>query len=133
MTESPMDASDVTAGQVWSLRSAEAEEAGAGIDDGARIVVGAIVEFGSRGRVICCAASTAGEAIAVPFIPLSQDAFSQTVGRAMGRADLPDAFFDEFDAWMADETGKRVFEVPFEGSLDRMIALQMAKIAKIEI
>lgn len=133
MDQGEPDAAHIEAGQAWCLIPASGEHDRPDKDQGTLILVGAIVEFAEHGPVVCCAARMPADGETIPFIPLSLDAFRLTVSRRAGDAELPDAFFDAFEAWMADETGKRVFDVPFEGSLDRMIARQMARIANVEI
>ena len=45
-----------------------------------------------------------------------------------GEGTVAPAFAAHFSNWHDDERGLSFFTVPFEGSLDRMIALQMAEI-----
>ncbi|MGD9802195.1 MAG: hypothetical protein AB7E81_16075 [Hyphomicrobiaceae bacterium] len=101
-----------------------------------RIVIGAILEFGG-GRVIACCTVTAAlqsgaggaaERIAIPFLPMSREALAQTVTQLDGTGVLPAAFADELESWSNDPRGVSYFTVPFEGSLERMIALQMASL-----
>jgi hypothetical protein len=66
------------------------------------------------------------ERIAVPFLPMTLEALAATVVAPDGTGVLPDAFADELQAWQADPRGQSYFNVPFEGSLERMIGLQMA-------
>lgn len=103
-----------------------------------RIVIGAIVEFGG-GRIIACCAVTsalqsgadgAPERTTIPFLPMSRDALALTATRLDGTADLPDDFAVELERWRTDPRGASYFTVPFEGSLERMIALQMAALVE---
>lgn len=119
------------AGQQWAY-AAPPEAAGS------RILIGAIVEFEGGRRIACCAVTGAIERdaagivqrVTVPFLPITLDALSITVTEPDGTAHLPDEFADQFKAWGADPRGASYFTVPFEGSLDRMIALQMAAIVE---
>ena len=125
---------DIHPGETWALRSPKGFEA-------ARLIVGAVVEFASHGRVICCAAirtpsqrTSSGNPAVVPFIAMTEAAFHASVtARDRNREPLPDAFFTEFETWRTDPRGASVFNVPFEGTLERMIAQQMAAIANIEV
>ncbi len=100
------------------------------------ILIGAIVEYEGGRRIVCCAVTGALdraengtlERITIPFLPMTVDALSQTVIALDGTAPLPDAFATHFTAWTEDARGASYFTVPFEGSLERMIALQMAAI-----
>jgi hypothetical protein len=116
-----------TAGETWTLRADPAGEM--------RLVIGAILHGATS--VACCAvwnaAATGADGHAVratiPFIALSLDALAATVATLAEAAPLPDEFASHFEAWRADSKGLSVFTVPFEGSLDRLIARQMAAIA----
>jgi len=118
------------AGQRWTYRAPQGFEA-------SRIVIGAVVSFGEGQRVVCAAVSDApsrgenGELqrIVIPFLPFSEAAFAATVLSPDGVDVPPPAFVDEFEAWMADPRGHTTFTVPFEGSLNRLIAAQMQEIA----
>jgi hypothetical protein len=101
-----------------------------------RIVIGAIVEFEGGRRIACCAVTGALERgeegklarVTIPFLPLTLDALSGTVTEPDGTATLPEEFAGHLAAWSADPRGASYFTVPFEGSLERMIGLQMAAI-----
>jgi hypothetical protein len=117
------------AGQQWRYR-APAEIAGS------RLVIGALVEFESGRCIACCAVTGAlGTAqggasalVTVPFIPMTLEALAHTVTDLDGTAEVPSGFVEALDAWRADPRGASCFTVPFEGSLERMIARQMAAI-----
>ena len=119
---------ELAAGQCWAYR------APAGHDD-SRIIIGAIVSFDGREPVICCSVTGAPserpdavEAVTIPFLPITESAFRESVTGLDGTCELPETFTTELDGWRHDPRGLAFFTVPFEGSLDRMIALQMAAI-----
>lgn len=99
-----------------------------------RIIIGAIVAFEGGRSVACCAvtgalqrgADGAPERATIPFVPLLVEALAQSVTQPDGTGDLPDDFAAHLAAWQQDPRGATYFTVPFEGSLDRLIALQMA-------
>jgi hypothetical protein len=99
-----------------------------------RIIIGAIVEFEGGRRVACCAvtgalqrgADGATERVTIPFVPMLDEALAQSVTHQDGTGDLPDDFAVHLAAWQEDARGATYFTVPFEGSLDRLIAQQMA-------
>jgi hypothetical protein len=103
-----------------------------------RILIGAIVEFEGGRRIACCAVTGAIERgadgtlerITIPFLPLTLDALAATVTETDGSAPLPDEFASHLATWSADPRGASYFTVPFEGSLERMIGLQMAAIVE---
>jgi len=122
---------DFAAGQRWTYRAPAGFEA-------SRIVIGAVLSFdGSNGRVVCAAVAGAatssaggtGESAIIPFLPFEESAFAATVVARDGEDVPPPAFKTEMDAWLADPRGLSIFTVPFEGSLNRLIARQMEKIA----
>ena len=69
-----------------------------------------------------------GSSSTLPFLPLSEAAFRATVTELDGTGEPADGFAAEFEIWRADPRGLSVFTVPFDGSLDRLIARQMAAI-----
>jgi len=99
-----------------------------------RIVIGAIVEFDGGAVITCCAvtgalqkaADGAVEHVDIPFLPIAREALARSVTQLDGFGTLPDAFAVELENWRLDPRGASYFTVPFEGSLERMIALQMA-------
>jgi hypothetical protein len=103
-----------------------------------RIVIGAILEFEGGAEIMCCAVTSAlqsaaggsSEHIAIPFLPMSRAALAQTVTTLDGIGALPDDFASELESWRNDPRGASYFTVPFEGSLERMIALQMAALVE---
>lgn len=118
------------AGQRWTYRAPQGYEA-------SRIVIGAVVSFGEGERVVCAAVAGAptrledGSEVAgmIPFLPFREAAFAETVVSADGEDMPPPDFKTALDAWMADPRGLSTFTVPFEGSLNMLIARQMEKIA----
>jgi hypothetical protein len=119
-------------GQQWCYR------APAGFER-SRLVIGAILRF-AEGRDVACIAVTASPqrradghivAATIPLIPLTTQALSRSVTTLDSRgAEPPATFFAAFEAWQEDARGASYFTVPFEGFLDRMIALQMATTAE---
>jgi hypothetical protein len=103
-----------------------------------RIVIGAILEFESGAVITCCAVTNAlqggaertSERTTIPFLPMSREALAQTVTVLDGIGTLPDGFAAELESWRNDARGASYFTVPFEGSLERMIALQMAALVE---
>lgn len=120
------------AGQVWTYGAPE------GIAD-SRITIGALVEFESGHLLACCSVTGAlqkqpdgtYERITIPFLPMTAEALQRTVVALDGEHDgaVPEAFAAHFSTWSEDPRGASYFTVPFEGTLERMIALQMAEIA----
>jgi hypothetical protein len=123
-------------GQAWRYVAPDGREQSC-------LIVGAIVRFPERRTVVCCAAidkrasdhardMAATPPTAIAFIPMTEAAFRASITHLDSeRNEVPDSFFDEFDKWHGDPRGMRVFDVTFEGSLERMIARQMARIAKL--
>ncbi|MGE0699368.1 MAG: hypothetical protein AB7O57_09760, partial [Hyphomicrobiaceae bacterium] len=117
------------AGQRWAY-AAPSEVADS------RILIGAVVTFEGGRRIACCAVTASLEraddgsieVVSVPFLPLTFEALGETVTVQDGVAEPPDDFADHLAAWQSDPRGARYFTVPFEGSLERMIARQMAAI-----
>lgn len=117
------------AGQRWAYRAPDE------IAD-SRIHIGAIVEFSGGVTIACCAvtgaqqdASSGGlERATIPFLPLSLEALAKTVTARDGDAECPEEFAAALEAWGQDPRGVSYYTVPFEGSLERLIGLQMAAI-----
>jgi hypothetical protein len=117
------------AGQKWTYRAPE------GCED-SRLVIGALVAFPSGTEIACCAVMGAVQRqpdgslarVTVPFLPMTLAALAETVVAADGEGEVPDAFAEQLAAWQEDTRGLSYFTVPFEGSLERMIGLQMAAI-----
>lgn len=117
------------AGQLWTYKAPAGHE-------NSRIVIGAIATCGDGQHIICFSVTNAprtgpvseSDTITIPFIPMSEDAFQATVGELVGQADPPDSFSQGLQVWSEDARGLSIFTVPFEGFIDRMIALQMAAI-----
>lgn len=117
------------AGQVWTYKTPAGFEA-------SRIIIGAIATCANGQNIICFSVmdapmnNTNGEVgtITIPFIPMSEDAFTRTVKEQVGQSDPPESFSNGLRAWSEDSRGLSTFTVPFEGLLDRMIAMQMAAI-----
>lgn len=120
---------DLAAGQQWTYRTPAGFET-------SRLVIGAIVSFQDHEPVVCCAVTDAPrrhadghyEPVTIPFLPLTKAAFRATVGAPDAVAEPPPGFAEALSTWRDDPRGLSIFTVPFEGSLDRMIALQMAAI-----
>lgn len=119
------------AGQSWTYA------APSGLSD-SRILIGAIVEFAGGRQIACCIVTAAIERgadgtvrrVTIPFLPMTLDALSATVTEPDRTADIPGEFASHLDAWSTDPRGASYFTVPFEGSLERMIGLQMAAIVE---
>ena len=102
------------------------------------LVIGAIVR-GAGGAIACCAIWRAAAKGAdgrwttatVPFLPLSEEALAATVVEPLAPVALPDEFLPAFEAWHADPKGLSVYTIPFEGTLDGLIARQMAAIVGV--
>ena len=118
------------AGQSWSYRAPEGFEL-------SRIIIGAVVSFSGGKHILCCSITHAPrrrtdgtfDRVTIPFLPLSEDAFSASVvAMDPALAEPAEHFAQAFEVWRADAQGLTNFTVPFEGYLDRMIARQMADI-----
>ena len=117
------------AGQRWTYRTPEGFEA-------SRMLIGAIVAFDGGPSILCCTVTDAGrrrpdgsvEAVTIPFLPMTEDAFRASVVAEDGVGAVDAQFAEAFETWREDQRGLSYFTVPFEGFLDRMIALQMAAI-----
>lgn len=104
--------------------------------EASRIVIGAIVSWDKNERVICASVTGAPRrepnggiaAVTIPFLPMTEAAFSKTVTELDGRADPAAGFASAFTEWSNDQRGLSVFTVQFDGFLDRFIARQMAEI-----
>jgi len=118
------------AGQSWTYRTPEGFES-------SRMLIGAIASFDGNRTLICAAVIHAPrrhadghlEPTTIPFLPMTDAAFHASVVALDGTADLPESFAAKLEAWSTDPKGLTAFTVPFDGSLDRMIARQMADIA----
>jgi hypothetical protein len=121
---------DLHAGQCWTYRAPSGFET-------SRLVIGAIVTFDGDRSIVCCGVTGAPrrhadgrvEAVVIPFLPMTEQAFRASVVAFEGAAEPPQTFAAKLDEWGNDPRGLTTFTVPFEGYLDRMIALQMAEIA----
>ena len=127
-----------SAGETWTTRR-PAATATSLPQDGAPpyLVIGAILHADTTATgIAACAvwnarAKSAEGAWApsiVPFLPLSLAALARTVVERAEPLALPDGFLAHFEAWRADPKGLTVYTIPFEGSLDTLIAHQMAAI-----
>jgi len=120
---------NINVGEAWSYRTAQGFE-------GSCLVIGAVLTFANGATVVCCAVRDAPmrqpdghlTAATIPFLPMSEAAFESSVVAPLGPAELPGAFNAALETWRDDPRGLSIFTVPFEGSLDRMIASQMAAI-----
>lgn len=118
-----------SAGQRWTYRAPQGFSA-------SRIVIGAIAVFPDEPPVMCCSVTGAPrrrpdgsvDTVTIPFLPMTEHALRSSVTELDG-SDVPPAhFLEALESWQADPRGLSTFTVPFEGFLDRMIALQMAEI-----
>ncbi|MEZ5818805.1 MAG: hypothetical protein R3D44_17155 [Hyphomicrobiaceae bacterium] len=122
---------DFEAGQQWAYAGPEE------IAD-SRIIIGAIVDYGGGRAIACCAVTDALQSgsdgkpsrVVIPFLPMTVEALAQSVTRCDGTGKLPDSFAAELDAWQNDPRGASYFTVPFQGSLERMVAMQMAALVE---
>ena len=123
---------DIKAGQSWSYNAPQGYES-------SRIVVGAIATFSGNAHIVCVSVTGAPQvqpdgtlvAVSIPFLPMSEEAFADTVETLMGEhaeSALDPAFADALSDWSNDPRGLTCFTVPFDGYLDRLIARQMAAI-----
>jgi hypothetical protein len=118
-------------GQRWTYRAPLGHEH-------SRLVIGAVVMFEDRDSIICCSVTETPrrqpdgtvQSVGIPFIPMSEPAFRASVASLDGAEEPPPQFADELDQWSRDPRGLSVFTVAFEGSLDHMIAQQMAEIVR---
>lgn len=119
---------ELAAGGTWTTRGIEGLEPPV-------LVIGALVR-GEAGAIACCAVWRAGVRGAdgvwttgtVPFLPLSEAALMASVLSPLAPVAVPDEFLPAFEAWRADPKGLSVYTIPFEGTLDGLIARQMAAI-----
>lgn len=119
----------IVAGQRWTYRAPEGFET-------SRLVIGAIVHFDSGRTAVCCSVTEAPrrnpdgsvDRVSIPFLPLTEAAFRATVTGLDGTAEPPVLFGQKLQNWQDDPRGYSTFTVPFDGHLDRLIALQMAEI-----
>lgn len=103
-----------------------------------RLVIGAILAFADDTRIICVCVNEAVQTapdgsttvVALPFLPLTEAALTATVTAPDGHGEVAAQFAEQFEAWREDARGLSYFTVPFEGSLDRMIARQMSEIVQ---
>ncbi|HKZ97297.1 MAG TPA: hypothetical protein VJ045_09980 [Hyphomicrobiaceae bacterium] len=117
------------AGQRWIYRAPEGFEA-------SRLVIGAILKFDGGHSIVCCSvtgaprrqAGGAADSVTIPFLPMTEQALRASVTSLDGTEEPPDSFAEKLQQWSDDPRGLTTFTVPFEGYLDRMIALQMAEI-----
>ena len=117
------------AGECWTYRAPSGFEQ-------SRIIIGAVITFSGHEPVLGCSITLAPgrqsdgsiKPSTIPFLPLTLSAFESSVVARDGRADVPADFGTALENWQNDSRGLSFFTVPFEGYLERMIALQMAKI-----
>lgn len=120
---------DFAAGQRWTYRTPSGFET-------SRLTIGALLTFPGQPRVMCCSVSGAPrrkpdrsvDTVTIPFLPMTEQAIRDTVLAYDGEAEPAAQFMQALEAWQSDPRGLTTFTVPFEGFLDRMIALQMAAI-----
>jgi hypothetical protein len=117
------------AGDCWTYRPPAGFES-------SRMIIGAVLRFADQPSIVCVCVTAAPQKLPdgslrasdIPLIPMSEHAVAASVVSHMGQAEPPADFGAAFTAWHQDDRGLTVFTVPFEGLLDRMIALQMADI-----
>jgi hypothetical protein len=120
---------DLAAGQRWTYRTPLGFQH-------SRLVIGAVLVFAEHERVVCCSVTDAPrrlpdgrlDTVTIPFIPITESAFRATALARDGEAATIREFEPAFAEWRGDPRGLSFFTVPFEGFLDRMIAMQMAAI-----
>jgi hypothetical protein len=119
---------ELRAGQRWTYRAPEGFES-------SRLIIGAIVTFDSGRTVMCCSvlgapgdSASGARTVNIPFMPMTESALRATVVAYDGTAEPCASFAEKLQAWGSDPRGFTTFTVPFEGSLDKMIAQQMAAI-----
>ncbi|MEZ5852613.1 MAG: hypothetical protein R3D68_18430 [Hyphomicrobiaceae bacterium] len=118
-----------TVGQRWTCP-------GSASDEGAHLVIGALLTFEAGDVIACCMVTGARQRqpdgsemrVDIPFLPMTGEALAATVCDLAGTAEVPATFQELFAAWRDDPRGLSYFTVPFEGRLDLMIARQMAQI-----
>lgn len=119
----------IAAGQVWTYRAPPEIV-------NSRIIIGALLEF-EAGRMLACCTVTGAlqqrpdgslEQVTIPFLPMTVEALGRTVVAHEGEGAVAEDFARHFADWHSDHRGLSYFTVPFEGTLDRMIARQMAEI-----
>lgn len=123
-----------SAGQCWMYRAPEGFAS-------SRLIVGAVIDLESGGRLICCSVTDAPQRypdgqvgrVNIPFLPMTEAAFAATVTDLERTAEPPAEFAPSYAAWVGDERGLSYFTVPFEGWLDRLIARQMAEIVGVAV
>lgn len=122
------------AGECWTYRTPEGYAQ-------SRLIIGGVVSFEGHEPVICCSiiaaptrqADGSHAASTIPFLPLTLTAFEQTVVSLEGQSRVPAEFPAALEAWRKDPKGLTFFTVPFEGSMERLIANQMAQIVGADV
>ncbi len=125
----PHAATPFAAGQCWTYRAPQGYQT-------SRLVIGAIAVFPDEPPVLCCSVYGAPrkrpdgsiDTCTIPFLPMTESAVAASVVALAGVGEPAEHFIDALEAWQEDPRGLTTFTVPFEGFLDRMIALQMAEI-----
>lgn len=120
-----------SAGQSWTYRAPQGFET-------STLVIGAIVTFDGGRSVVCASVFGAPrktpdgtlEIVNIPFLPMTEAAFAASVLDLQGNAEPSPSFAAKLQEWSEDPRGLTTFTVPFEGFLDRLIALQMAEIVE---
>lgn len=119
-----------SAGQRWAYRAPQGFAA-------SRIIIGAVAIFPDEPPILCCSITGAPrrrpdgsvDTVTIPFLPMTENALLATITALDGIDAPPSAhFLEALESWQADPLGLTTFTVPFEGFLDRMIAMQMAEI-----
>lgn len=118
-------------GQKWRYAAPDAVA-------GSRFVIGAILAFGGDTRIICSTVTNVLQKqpdgslgiVTIAFLPMTEAALAATVTEPDGDGEVSPNFASQFAAWHEDGRGLSYFTVPFDGSLDRMIARQMAELVQ---
>lgn len=100
------------------------------------MVIGAILTFPDDTRIVCCSVDSAPrlcpdgtvDVVSIPFLPLSEQAFVDSVVAEDGTGEPIEGFAEALADWQGDDRGLTTFTVPFDGYLDRLVARQMAEI-----
>ena len=115
----------LTPGQQWTYHAPEGFEQ-------ARMIIGAIANCGQQGRIICCSITSNNNEdpdASIPFLPMTETAFVESAVSFDGEGEPLRGFAESLESWKSDPRGLSVFTVPFKGSLNRLIADQVAAVS----
>ena len=90
----------LAAGQRWSYRAPAGFEA-------SRMIIGALVSFTDSPPIVCCAVSGAPrrlpdgtvDIVTIPFLPMSEQAFGDSIVAMDGVGNVEEVFAEAFAAW----------------------------------